>query len=81
MPQLTLRDVDFGLVRLLKQRAAKHGRSPEAEHRAILEQALRGERQVGASRMEHLFTALGLGGDGGGAKPGPPPREPEESGG
>ena len=79
MPQLTLRDVDFGLVRLLKQRATKHGRSPEAEHRAILEQALRGERQSGISKMEHLFTALGLSGDGGGAKLGPPARESEDS--
>jgi plasmid stability protein len=41
MAQLLVREVDDELVRLLKQRAASHGRSAEAEHRAILEQALR----------------------------------------
>jgi plasmid stability protein len=78
MAQLMLRDVDFGLIRLLRQRAAKHGRSPEAEHRAILEQALRGDQQSGASRMEHVFSALGLSGHGAGPKPSPPAAEPED---
>jgi plasmid stability protein len=41
MAQLLVRDLDEELVRLLKQRAASHGRSAEAEHRVILEQALR----------------------------------------
>ncbi len=41
MPQLLVRDVEDEIVRLLKQRAASHGRSAEAEHRAILEAALR----------------------------------------
>jgi plasmid stability protein len=41
MGQLLVRDIDDELVRLLKQRAASSGRSAEAEHRAILEQALR----------------------------------------
>lgn len=41
MPQLLVRDVEEDIVRLLKQRAASHGRSAEAEHRAILEDALR----------------------------------------
>ena len=79
MPQLMLRDVDFGLVRLLKQRAAKNGRSPEAEHRVILEQVLRGDSPGGAAKMQHLFSALGLGGDGGGPPPGPPPSPSDES--
>jgi plasmid stability protein len=41
MAQLLVRDVDDEIVKLLKQRAASHGRSAEAEHRAILEGALR----------------------------------------
>ena len=37
---LVVRNLDDSIVRALKQRAAKHGRSAEAEHRAILEHAL-----------------------------------------
>lgn len=40
MAQLTVRKVDEVLVRRLKMRAAAKGRSAEAEHRAILAQAL-----------------------------------------
>jgi plasmid stability protein len=40
--QLIVRNVDENLVRLLKVRAAKHGRSAEAEHREILRGALQG---------------------------------------
>ena len=40
MAQLTVRGVDPEVVRRLKLRAAEHGRSAEAEHRAILERAL-----------------------------------------
>jgi plasmid stability protein len=38
---LTVRKVDEEVIRALKLRAAKHGRSAEAEHRLILEQVLR----------------------------------------
>lgn len=41
MAQLTVRNLDPELVRRLKIRAAEAGRSAEAEHRAILEVALR----------------------------------------
>lgn len=41
MAQLTVRKVDEALVRRLKMRAASNNRSAEAEHRAILEQALK----------------------------------------
>lgn len=41
MSQLTVRKLDPELVRRLKIRAAEHNRSAEAEHRAILEAALR----------------------------------------
>jgi antitoxin FitA len=42
---LTVRNVDDALIRKLKLRAAEHGRSAEAEHRVILEQALRTSRE------------------------------------
>lgn len=41
MPQLLVRDVPPDIVEALKRRAVEHGRSAEAEHRIILEQALR----------------------------------------
>jgi antitoxin FitA len=41
--QLTVRKLDDEIIRRLKRRAARHGRSAEAEHRAILEEALRTE--------------------------------------
>jgi len=41
MPQLIVRQLEHGLVKALKERAARRGRSAEAEHRAILEAALR----------------------------------------
>ena len=40
MPQLLVRDVPHDVVEALKRRAAGHGRSAEAEHRLILEEAL-----------------------------------------
>jgi plasmid stability protein len=40
MANLIVRNLDQRLVDALKQRAARHGRSAEAEHRAILEAAL-----------------------------------------
>jgi antitoxin FitA len=44
MPKsLVVRNVDDELVRRLKLRAARNGRSAEAEHREILRQALSGE--------------------------------------
>ena len=41
MAQLTVRKLDSDLVHRLKIRAAQNNRSAEAEHRAILEAALR----------------------------------------
>jgi len=40
MASLHVRNVDDDLVTRLKERAAKHGRSAEAEHREILKAAL-----------------------------------------
>lgn len=44
MAQLLVRNVDSQLVERLKKQAAEHGRSAEAEHRAILEETLRLDR-------------------------------------
>ena len=41
MPQLLVRDVPQDVVEALNRRAVEHGRSAEAEHRVILEEALR----------------------------------------
>jgi antitoxin FitA len=49
---LIVRDIDESLVRALKQQAAKHGRSAEAEHREILAAALR------RPKKRHLAEAL-----------------------
>lgn len=43
MSQLIVRKLDGELVRALRRRAARHGRSAEAEHRAILREALAGD--------------------------------------
>jgi plasmid stability protein len=46
MPQLLVRDVPRDVVEALKRQASIHGRSAEAEHRAILEKALRAGREA-----------------------------------
>jgi len=40
MANLVVRNLDQRIVDALKQRAARHGRSAEAEHRALLEELL-----------------------------------------
>ena len=40
---MIVRNVPSDIVSALKRRAARHGRSAEAEHREILEASLRGE--------------------------------------
>jgi plasmid stability protein len=42
--QLIVRNLDDDVILALKRRAARHGRSTEAEHRAILREVLAGER-------------------------------------
>ena len=42
MAQLMVRNLPADLVKALKQRAVKHNRSAEQEHREILQAALRG---------------------------------------
>ena len=45
MAQLMVRNLADDLVKALKQRAAKHNRSAEQEHREILRAALKGPRR------------------------------------
>ncbi len=40
MANLMVRNLDDRVVQALKKRAARHGRSAEAEHRVILEESL-----------------------------------------
>jgi antitoxin FitA len=54
MATLLVRELDDELVRLLKQRAKSHARSAEAEHRAILEAALRPRGESFAARARRL---------------------------
>ena len=48
MAQLIVRNIPPEVVRALKGRAARHGRSAEAEHRALLRQSLRAELEAGS---------------------------------
>ena len=43
---LHVRNLDDDLIARLKRRAARHGRSVEAEHREILRQALTAETEI-----------------------------------
>ncbi len=54
MGQLIVRGLDDRLIRTLKQRAARTGRSAEAEHRLILEQALGPETETFAEAAARL---------------------------
>lgn len=48
MAQLIVRDLPSDLVLALKRRAARHGRSAEAEHRLLLRHALQAELEAGS---------------------------------
>lgn len=54
MSQLLVRDVPRDIVEALKRQAARHGRSAEAEHRAILEKALKAGRETFRARAGRL---------------------------
>jgi len=55
MANLIVRGIDKSLVQALKQRAAKHDRSAEAEHREILASAL---RRPGKRRLTDVLAAI-----------------------
>jgi plasmid stability protein len=60
--QLIVRNIEPELVGALKRRAARHGRSAEAEHREILRAALRGDSE-GPSFKEFLAAMPDVGTD------------------
>lgn len=76
MPQLILRDVEFTLIRALRKRAAKNGRTQDEEHLAILKQAL-GD-QASGSAIGGLMAAFGLSAGPEAPPAGPPPAPPAE---
>jgi antitoxin FitA len=57
MPQLLVRDIPQEIVEALKRRAAERGRSAEAEHRLILEEALHAGRAGFRERAAALREA------------------------
>jgi plasmid stability protein len=60
MAQLLVRNIESDVVRELKLRAARHGRSAEEEHREILRAAL---RRAGPSLKQLLLTMPDVGDD------------------
>lgn len=56
MYELTVHDVEPGLVQRLQRRAAKHGLSVEEEHREILRRALKLEDEL--PDLESLLLAF-----------------------
>ena len=62
MPQLIVRNLDDEIVARLRQRAARHGRSTEAEHREILREVLLPLRRR-LSLKEHLLAMPDVGTD------------------
>jgi plasmid stability protein len=61
MSQLIVRNVDPSIVSALKLRAARHGRSAEAEHRELLREALL--KQKSRSLKAHLLAMPDVGED------------------
>ena len=62
MPTLVVRNVDAAIVKALKARAGKRGTSAEAEHRAILRDAL-GKARKKQSFVEFLLSMPNVGDD------------------
>lgn len=62
MASITIRNLDANLKARLRQRAARHGRSMEAEARAILAQSLgsSGNEPNLAHAIHRRFAALGV---------------------
>jgi plasmid stability protein len=61
MPSLSVRNLDEDLIRRLKRRAARHGRSAEAEARDILRRALSGEAEIDFAALAAELRALTAG--------------------
>ncbi|HEX9474645.1 MAG TPA: hypothetical protein VF931_10660 [Steroidobacteraceae bacterium] len=63
MAQLMVRKLAEDLVKALKQRAAKHNRSAEQEHREILQAALRGPRRRSIAEVLAAIPNVGTDAD------------------
>lgn len=61
MANLLVRNLDERIIKALKQRAARHGHSAEAEHRTLLEDALLKPKKK--SLAEVLATMPNVGDD------------------
>lgn len=62
MAQLIVRNLNDGIIRRLKVRAAQNGRSAEAEHREILKEMLMAPRSMRSLR-DLLFAMPEVGED------------------
>ena len=58
MAQLLVRDVPDHIAAALKKRAKKHGRSTEAEHRALLEENLSPKKTDPWAEINRMRTEL-----------------------
>jgi antitoxin FitA len=63
VPSLLLRNVDEATILRLKKRARRHGRSVEAEHRAILVAALARPQKRSLAPVLVAMTDVGLDAD------------------
>ena len=63
MADLLVRGVDDGIVQALKKRAGAHGRSAEAEHRAILASALMSPTRRNLAELLGSMPNVGLDAD------------------
>jgi plasmid stability protein len=63
MADLLVRGVDEGIVQALKKRAGAHGRSAEAEHRAILAAALMSPPRRNLTELLGSMPNVGLDAD------------------
>lgn len=63
MAQLIVRNLDAEIVRRLKLRAARHGRSAEAEHREILRLVLLEDEESAPSLKDLLLEMPEIGDD------------------
>ena len=59
MSSLIVRNVDAAIVAALKSRAARHGRSTEAEHRAMLAEVLLKTRRRSLAQVLAQMPAVG----------------------
>ncbi|WP_305906723.1 DNA-binding protein [Methylomarinum sp. Ch1-1] len=60
MPSLVVRNLDESIVNALKERAVKHHRSTEAEHRAILAEVLMKPQRKSFAEALTSIPAVGM---------------------